>query len=50
MPKYNIYVNAGIEINEQIEAESEEDAHQKAFDLIGHRTYECHIEVEKVEE
>lgn len=50
MKKYKVYVNAGIEIWDEVEAENETEAHAKAYDLIGHRDYECNIEVEKIKE
>ena len=50
MSKYKVYVNAGIEIWDEVDAESEEDAHQQAYDLIGHREYQCEITVEKIED
>lgn len=49
MKKYRVYINAGIEINDELEAENEEEAHEKAYALIGHRDYECSIEVTEIE-
>jgi hypothetical protein len=48
MPRYSVYVNAGIEISAEVEAENEKEAEQKAYDMIGHREYECTIEVEEI--
>lgn len=48
--KYEVYVNAGIEIWSTVEAKSEAEAHDKAYDLIGHRDYDCTIEVKELDE
>lgn len=50
MPKYKVYVNAGIEILDEVEAESESEARSKAHDLIGHPDYACDIEVTKIDD
>lgn len=50
MPKYSVYVNAGIEIWDEVEADNESDAEKKAYDLIGHRDYDCNIEVKLLPE
>lgn len=48
--KFKIYVNAGIEIWDEVEAKDEGEARSKAYDLIGHSTYECDITIEKIED
>ena len=50
MAKYHVYVNASIEISDDVDAEDECEAYQKAYYLIGHRDYECSIDVTKIEE
>lgn len=48
MKRYKVYVNAGIEIWDEVEAENENDASNQAYALIGHSDYECNIEVTEV--
>lgn len=45
--KYKVYVNASIEIWDEVEADNDTEAYDKAYDLIGHRAYDCNIELEK---
>lgn len=50
MPKYEVYINAGIEINQTIDAESEEVAIKKAYLALSEFSiYECHDSVNKIE-
>lgn len=42
--------NHEIEIWDEVEAENEQEAHEKAYELIGHRTYQHDIEVTKIDE
>lgn len=48
MRKYRVYINAGIEIWDEVEAESIAQARHMAHDLIGHRTYQCDMEIEDI--
>lgn len=51
MKKYQVYVNALIEINQVVEANSEDEAIEIAYSLVkADHVVNCDIEVSEVEE